>query len=337
MSWVFPGQDCPLWQRIGYLVFGIFLAISTSFLGINSDLFVFIYLGKSCFLLERKQVYLMTAITGFFWVLGQLLSNLILVKQPLQANLPSGFETDNLITFTIVFGSIYLISSTLAILFSLMMIAEYKSRKRAESLAEQVETLATALERHRIARDIHDSLGHTLTDLDNQLEVAQKLRHHNPNQALQAIDTAKLLASQCIEEVSQAIQTMRQSDFDLNQALATLVEQVRQNPALQVHYEINFPPLPLQTSHQIYCIVKEGITNIQKHAHASQIWFRGHWTTEEILLELKDNGVGFDLERVQRKGFGIQGIAERVQLLGGALTINTDPDQGTQILVVLPL
>jgi signal transduction histidine kinase len=109
-----------------------------------------------------------------------------------------------------------------------MMIAEHKSRERAETLAEQVETLAATLERTRIARDIHDSLGHTLTNLDIQLQVALKLHDRDSNKALQSLEHAKQLSSQCIDDVSRVLQTMRQPDFDLNQALETLVEQLRQ-------------------------------------------------------------------------------------------------------------
>jgi signal transduction histidine kinase len=126
-------------------------------------------------------------------------------------------------------------------MFTSMLIAEQKSRQRLEELSEQVETLAATLERTRIAREIHDSLGHTLTDLDIQLAVAQQLRFRNLDQAFQAIDTAKMLAGQCIEDVSLALARMRQSDFDLNQALTALMEQVRHNSALQVQWEVNLP------------------------------------------------------------------------------------------------
>ncbi|NJL10767.1 MAG: hypothetical protein HC908_13015 [Calothrix sp. SM1_7_51] len=176
--------------------------------------------------------------------------------------------------------------------------------------------LATALERTRIAREIHDSLGHTLTDLDIQLAVAQQLRFHNIEQSFEAVDTAKILARQCIEDVSLALNRMRQSDFDLNQTLTALMEQLRQNSALQVKWEVNLPQLDLNKGYQIYCIVKEGIMNVQKHANASQVSFYGRLTSEGIVLNIQDNGVGFDTEKV-RTGFGLQGMFERVQLLGG--------------------
>jgi signal transduction histidine kinase len=334
LSWIFPFER-PSWQKIGYLILGIVLAVSTTFAGVNSDLFVFLYLAKSSFLLERKQVYWTTIITGIFWISSQLLSDYIRINGSLSLDLPEGFNTYNPLTLALFYFSIYLVSSTFALLFSFMMIAEHKSRERAETLAEQVETLAAALERTRIARDIHDSLGHTLTNLDIQLQVALKLRQRDPDKAFQSLEQAKQLSRQCIDDVSQVLQTMRQSDFDLNQALETLVEQVQQAHPLKIQWDINLPKLPLQTSHHIYCIVKEGLINIQKHADATQIRVRGQSTSNSIVLALEDDGVGFSPE-LQQSGFGLKGIAERVHLLGGELKIHSTPGGGTQIQVAFP-
>jgi len=219
---------------------------------------------------------------------------------------------------------------------SFAIIAERKSRCKAEALTRQVETLAATLERTRIARDIHDSLGHVLTTLDIQLEVAQKLRFRNPDKALQSLDTAKLLASQCLTEVRRALQTMRQTDFDLNAALGTLLEQVNQNQTFTIELKVNLPQLPLQTSHQLYCIMQEGLTNIQKHACAKKISLRGQPTADSIIIDLEDDGVGFD-SGLPRSGFGLRGMQERVQILGGQLKLSSTPGQGTQIQVRIPL
>jgi signal transduction histidine kinase len=144
-----------------------------------------------------------------------------------------------------------------------------------------------------------------------------------------------VLTRQCIEDVSDALDRMRQSNFDLNQALTALMEQVRHSSTLQIQWEVNLPMLPVHKSYQIYCIVKEGVINIQKHARASQVSFLSRSTPQEIVLNLKDNGIGFDPTQLHT-GFGLQGMIERVQLLGGELKIDTAPGQGTHIQVVLP-
>jgi signal transduction histidine kinase len=218
---------------------------------------------------------------------------------------------------------------------SSIIVAESKSRQRAETLAEQVEILAKNLERTRIARDIHDSLGHTLTNLDIQLKVAQKLRDRDLDRAFQALDMATMLSSQCIEDVSHAVKTMRCKDFNLDRALHNLIEQVRNDCTLRVIWSVKLPQLTLSTNHQIYCVVKEGLINIQKHAHAQSISLQGYSTAQQVIVKLEDDGIGFNLQQIN-SGFGLQGMKERVQAIEGKLTINSAIGKGTQIIVTIP-
>ena len=331
-SWLFP-KNCPYWQRLGYIVLALMIMLCARRIGIDFGPFLFIYISKSYFLLGSRITILITGLTAIPWVISEYFAEVDRFQQSVQ--LYPLFDPGNPLRFNIFTVVTYTAASIFTIMFSSMLIAEQKSRQRIEELGQQVESLAATLERTRIAREIHDSLGHTLTDLDIQLAVAQALRSHNLEQSFQAVDTAKMLAEQCIEDVSLALSQMRQSDFDLNQALTALMEQMRHNCALQVKWEVNLPQLSIHKSYQIYCIVKEGIINIQKHARASQVSFCGRLTLEGIVLDLKDNGVGFDLEK-RHTGFGIQGMVERVQLLGGNLKIETAPAHGTQIQVILP-
>ncbi len=334
LSWLYPSQR-PYWQRFIYIVFALTMVVCVRRAGIDLALFLCFYNAKSYFLLSRRVTIIITIFTAIPWAINEYLAELNKFNSVVQITPSFVFDPSNplkFIFFTIFF---YTASNFFVIMFTSMMLAEQKSRQRAEELSIQVETLATTLERTRIAREIHDSLGHTLTDLDIQLEVAQKLRSHNLEQSFQAVDTAKMLAGQCIEDVSQALHRMRQSDFDLKTALTSLMEQAKQT-ALQVQWEFNLPQLGLYKDYQIYCVVKEAIMNVQKHAGASQVHFYGGLTSEGIVLDIKDNGVGFDLEKMHR-GFGLQGMMERVQLLGGKIDIKTALKQGTQIQVILPL
>ncbi len=329
LGWLFPCER-PYWQRFSYIVLGLTITVCARRVGIDLGLFLCFYISKSYFLLNRRITIILTAFTAIPWVISEYLASVEQAQSSVQvASHPN--NSLNIISTLAVYSA----ASVFVIMFNSMLIAEQKSRQRVEELSEQVETLAAKLERTRIAREIHDSLGHTLTDLDIQLAVAQQLRFRNIEQAFQAVDTAKMLAGQCIEDVSIALARMRQSDFDLNQALTALMEQVRHNSALQVQWEVNLPQLSVHKSYQIYCIVKEGMVNVQKHARASQVNFCGRLTSEGIVLELKDNGVGFDPENLQ-KGFGIQGMAERVHLLGGKLELKAAREQGTQIQILLP-
>jgi len=217
-----------------------------------------------------------------------------------------------------------------------VIIAEQKSRQKAEVLTQQVETLAATLERTRIAREIHDSLGHSLTTLDVQLELAQKLYQRDPIQAAKSLDIAKDLTNQCLSEVRRSVQTMRQTNFNLNEALSTLVEQVGRNQAFVIQLDVKLPQLPVQTSHQLYCIVQEGLTNIQKHASATVVSLKGYQTSNAIILKLTDNGQGFEVS-APHTGFGLRGMQERVHILGGELKIKSSLDEGTQIQARIPL
>jgi signal transduction histidine kinase len=335
LGWLFP-DNCPYWQRFIYIVAALTLFVSVRYVGIDVKLFLFFYIAKSYFLLGRWMTITIATIVAIPWTIVEYCAELELLKSPVPIPPNSLFNPHNSLKFIFFTFLLHAAASTFTIMFTSMMVAEQKSHQRSEELSVQVETLAATLERNRIAREIHDSLGHTLTDLDIQLEVAQKLRFHNLEQSFEAVDTAKMLAGKCIEDVSQALYQMRQSDFNLKIALTSLMEQVRQNSALQVQWEVNLPQLDLYKEYQIYCIVKEGIMNVQKHAHASQVSFYGTLISKGIILDIKDNGIGFDLEKMHA-GFGIQGMMERVQLLGGKIDIKTAFRQGTQIQVILPL
>ena len=334
LSWILP-LDRPLILRQAYILLAIILMVCANFLGVSLDLVLYLYIAKSFFLVGGKRTYLTAAITGIAWIISDGVSEIQELEGTVYLKPPFGFISYNLSTILINSLGIYLAVSVFIILFSSVVIAEYKSRQRAEILAEQVKILAADLERTRIARDLHDSLGHSLTNLDIQLAVAQKLRDRDPQKASIALDTAKMLSSQCIEDVSHAVKTMRDSNFDLDRALSNLMEQIRSDRSVQIHWEINLPQLPIAISHQIYCIVKEGLINIQKHARASSIDFQGKFTTKEIILQLEDDGIGFDLTR-SNFGSGLKGMTERVQGLGGKLNISSLPNRGTKIKVVIP-
>jgi signal transduction histidine kinase len=328
----------PAWQRLSYIGLGLALTIIGEFFGVNVGLSITIYIAKARLLFSRQITILIAVVAIGAWAIVNYHTESKRLQQAIRPNPMFVLDPHNNMPLLYVLGVIlaFTAASAFAIMVSEMAISEQKNRQRAEELTQQIESLTATLERTRIAREIHDSLGHTLTNLDTQLAVAQTLRSHNPTQAFQAVDLAKLLSRQCIEDVSQALDRMRQSDFDLNQALITLLEQLRQASTLHVQWHVNLPHLPIYQSYQIYCIVKESLMNVQKHACASEVIFSADRTSRGIILDLKDNGVGYDLE-ASKPGFGLQGMMERIQLLGGQFDIQTAVDRGTQIHITLPL
>ena len=338
LSFVFP-LNRPLWQIRLYIFLEMLLIIPTTMMGVQIEIILYFYIGKSCFLLSRKDV-LFTAISScIIWNTLSLINFIYRfdeVKKYLIAHLNDVYVLEYMIPHNLIIGvSGYSLASIFVIMFCYLALAEQKSRKKAEKLAKEVEALASKLERHRIARDIHDSLGHSLTTLDVQLELANKLALSKPENALKTVHICKQLSSQCLVEVRRAVRTMRDSTFNLHEALQTLVEQVQQNQNLDIHLEIKLPNLPLLTAHQLYCIAKEGLTNIQKHADANRVTLRGETKSNNIVLQIIDNGKGFNSD-TPHSGFGLKGMQERVDILAGEMIIDSRKMKGTCINILIP-
>ena len=336
LSFFFP-LNRPLWQRRAYIFLEILCLVLTCILTTSAlELLLYVVIAKSCFLLSRKEAIKIAIATGIIWQTCRIWDMDEQIEW-MASIVPEVFaDPQRYIIYTFLNNTAaYLAASTFIILLCFIFLAERKSHAQAIFLKSEVEKLAAQLERTRIARDIHDSLGHTLTCLDIQLELATRMEQHNPNLAKQALKTAKTLASQAIREVRLSVSTMREGNFDLDRALMNLVRQFQQNRSCQVQAQFNFPSLPLQISHQIYCIIQEGLTNIQKHSHASVVNLRGETTRDRIILHLIDNGIGFESHQLN-SGFGLRGIKERVQMLRGQIEIESNSGKGTQIQVIIP-
>ena len=348
LSFFFPIRR-PIWQRQVYILAEMACLLPTRiFSGVGLDLFLFLYLAKSSFLLRRRDVIITAVLAGITWHLGlawwftngfltELSSPIEEQIALFEENLQTIQEAPRVLLVDLIFNNlvIYISMSALIILLCLVLVAEYKSRQQSIALAEEVEVLAADLERTRIARDIHDSLGHTLTSLDVQLELAQQLHKRGSKKLQPALDTAKLLASQSVQEVRRAVTTMREEAFNLSAALTQLTDSFALDSSITVKTKIDLPQIPLQANHQLYCVIKEGLENIRKHSQAQVIYLQGYGSADAIILELEDDGIGFELAQPSQ-GFGLRGMQERVHLIGGAMQLDTAPGQGTRIHIRVP-
>jgi signal transduction histidine kinase len=321
--------DRPLWQKRVYIILALIIIEVANHHRLFTDNLNFIFLFKGCFLLPRWEIIgiailsLTTAISSFVVRAPEIF------ERSRQRNLDVYLDLSRIIPNWIIsyFGVCIFV-----LVLGNVWVEEQKSRQRADVLAQQVENLAVDLERNRIARDIHDTLGHSLTSLDIQIELAQRLQATEPQRAQQSIDIAKKLSSQALDNVRQALGTMKRSNFDLTEAIIALAEQ---NQPFQVDVDVCFPPLSLQSSYQLYCIVQESLTNIQKHAQADRVTIVGSITSNGTILEICDNGKGFSLDR-PHAGFGLRNMKERVQCLGGNFDLDSEIDRGTQIKIFVP-
>ncbi len=204
--------------------------------------------------------------------------------------------------------------------------------------AAQVGQLATMRERNRLAREVHDSLGHYLTVINVQLEVVTKLLESNPNKALEAAKRAKELASEGLSEVRRSVAALRPSpieDRPLPDALQSLAATARE-AGLIVTFEQNgqLRALTPEVETVIYRATQEALTNIRKHAHASSAHIRLAYAATQVQLSIRDNGVG---RRHDEDNVGLTALRERAAALNGTVSADNHPDGGFQIEVMLPI
>jgi signal transduction histidine kinase len=225
------------------------------------------------------------------------------------------------------------------------------ANKKLRKYALKIENQATLEERNRIAREIHDSLGHSLTALNLQLETGLKLWQSNPEKAKEFLIRAKALGSTALQEVRDSVSTMRSyrdssgvshnikpwQGESLEKAIINLLDDVKHSTDVAPLYVINLEySLDNDISVPIYRIIQESLTNICKYAKASEIKLELLMMSGELHLQIQDNGVGFNPEQ-NTTGFGLQSMRDRAMALGGNLEIETSPGHGCMITVIIPL
>lgn len=251
--------------------------------------------------------------------------------------------------------AIYVLALIFVLTMARVVMQEKASRARTEELLAELELsqqrvaeLATTKERNRLARDIHDSLGHYLTVINVQLEKALVFRARQPEEADQSVQEAKRLAREALLDVRRSVGALRNSDqpvrFSLATALTELVKNVRHSQLeIELTVQGDETGYPLQTLMTLYRVAQEGLTNVQKHAQASRVWLEVDFTANDCSLILRDNGVGFvpnlalgPADAVHAAGYGLCGLQERVELVGGVLQVQSKPAAGVLLLVHLP-
>ncbi len=243
------------------------------------------------------------------------------------------------------------ITFALALLFILLLIsallAERQSREelaiaheQLQHYALQIESQATLQERNRIAREIHDSLGHSLTAQIIQLENVLLFWQSDAAQAKTFLLEAKRLSSVALQEVRQAIAALRADPLrgkSPEMAIAYLLKQFHQTTGIMPNCVVeNLSRLPAELGSSIYRILQEALTNVAKHSAASQVVILLQIKADVFRLMVEDNGKGFDPYQ-NSSGFGLQGMRERTSALGGQFTALSEPGRGCRVTAVIPL
>jgi signal transduction histidine kinase len=267
-------------------------------------------------------------------------------------NIRTGYA-DLAVTLTTLFSSGIVLLLVLGT--SSTVVRERASRRRAEALRAELavshqdvqagaaRALAAVQARNQLAWDIHDGLGHYLTVINVQLEKALAFRAVDAAVADAALHDARRLTGEALQEVRDSVGALHaaDTDFSLQTALALLARRLDGGPLtldLQITGDERGFARPALTA--LYRAAQEGLTNIQRHAGATHAWVSLHFTEERAVLDIRDDGRGLIAPAAgvgeHARGYGLQSMRERLELVGGALAVESATGQGMRLRITVP-
>ncbi len=203
-----------------------------------------------------------------------------------------------------------------------------------------IEQLATSRERNRLARDLHDTLAHSLSALTVQLEALRSLLANHPGAAPEAVDEISALARRGLAESRQAIQALRTDRVEtmgLVGALRDMIHSFQARTGVPARMSVagNEPDLTQEEAQALFRIAEEGLTNAERHAFARQVTTRLAFGADRIDLVIQDDGVGFDPATVDPDRYGLTGMQERAAMIGATVDVHSRPGGGTEVWCAL--
>jgi signal transduction histidine kinase len=208
-------------------------------------------------------------------------------------------------------------------------------------LYAQAQELAALEERQKLARELHDSVSQALYGISLGAHATRTALSLDPDHAAEPLDYIVSLAEAAQAEMRALIFELRPESLEAEGLVSALTKQAA---ALQARHEIivstelrDEPDLPMRAKQELYRIAQEAMHNTVKHAHADQVVLRLEQTGDEVVLEVRDDGAGFDPTGAFPGHLGLRSMQERVSHLGGRLQIESAPGQGTHLLALVPL
>lgn len=224
-----------------------------------------------------------------------------------------------------------------------------EAQKREKMLAELLNQVVGAqeAERKRIARELHDATGQSLTAINLGLRGVENMLSRESPAMAQQISELRSYGTSALGELRQIIADLRPSQLDdlgLVAAVEWYVQEFEKRYGIETEFEIEGEAVRLPSEYEtvLFRITQEALTNIAKHAQATQAQVKLQTSSSQISVSIRDNGCGFDSQNVLGEdgshiGWGLRGIVERTLLLGGQYRIDSTPGQGTHIQVSIPL
>jgi signal transduction histidine kinase len=215
---------------------------------------------------------------------------------------------------------------------------EANQKLREYALAS--EKLAQTQERNRLARELHDTLAHTLSSSSVQLEAIKALFDRDPDEAKKMLSKTLENTKNGLAETRRALIDLRSSELEaygLTQAIKNMVSSAADRSGFETefHLEKELDMLPEDITHCLYRCAQEAVENTLRHANAKNVIVNLMAEGEDVVMSIKDNGKGFDPQGLGKEHLGIRGMRERVEILGGTLVIESAKNLGTEIKVTL--
>jgi len=208
-------------------------------------------------------------------------------------------------------------------------------------LHEQAERLAVLEERQRIARELHDSVSQVLYGIGLGARTTRALLERDPDQAVEPVEYILSLAEGGLAEMRALILELHPDSLEREGLVSALS---RQAASLQARHGLEVeavlgeePELPLEVKEGLYRIAQEALNNTVKHAQASRVAIRLEEFSDEILLLVQDDGIGFDPQDRYPGHMGLHTMQERAEKMGGTFHIESAPGRGTRLQVTLSL
>ena len=212
-----------------------------------------------------------------------------------------------------------------------------ESKRELEKAYAELEEVTALKERQRIAKDIHDTAGHSITTVIMQTESAKRIIDSNPEEAKGKIVAANLQAKHALEELRNSVHLLSgiHENMTLKSALLAIIHESMDGTGITIRSEIEDVTVK-EGKYRFFCnALREGISNGIRHGGATAFWFELKELEGKIYFLLSDNGKGVDGE--VEMGFGLKTMKERAHAFGGALTIITGLEEGFEFRLEVPM
>ncbi len=257
----------------------------------------------------------------------------------------------NFMLFTNTASAIYWLATAIPVvifvsLYVVLYTRQAEAREQAQALADElseyvarVEDLTIANERQRMARELHDTLSQGLAGLILQLEAADAhLGHDRPERAREIVQQSMETARSVLGDARNAISDLRHESAELEDSLRLEISRFTEATGIPCTFQLDLSqPIPDSVRETVIRAVAESLTNVARHAKANSSSVNVTANENEIIVVVKDDGIGFDPNAVATGHYGLLGMQERARLNRGRLEVRSEAGKGTQLVLTLPI